>query len=123
MLSHRLVTYLTAPQSSGGRMDRLRRVARPALEQSIQLLRECSDWNPALKSAAGGLVYILSTIRVNAFMLPTVSCANNQLNQLRSDNLATCEDLLERVTDIARDLANQPQNSPNVTSRLARFER
>jgi len=31
--------------------------------------------------------------------------------------------MLSRVLDIARDLANQPQDTPNVRSRLNRFER
>jgi len=61
-------------------MNRLRRVARPALEQSIQLLKECSDWNPALKSAAGGLAYILSTIRVFAFIFSAATYAKLDLN-------------------------------------------
>jgi len=45
-------------------MSQMGRVAWPALEEAIRLLRDASDWNPALKSAAGGLAHVLSIIRV-----------------------------------------------------------
>lgn len=50
-------------------MSQFGRVAWPALEETIRLLREASDWNPALKSAAGGLAHVLSIIRVRAHYL------------------------------------------------------
>jgi len=42
------------------------RIVRPAIEQAVRLVRDSSDWNPPLKSAAGGVTCILEQTRVRA---------------------------------------------------------
>ncbi|KAH7096265.1 hypothetical protein BKA62DRAFT_37367 [Auriculariales sp. MPI-PUGE-AT-0066] len=84
-------------------MKRFKRVARPAFEQAVDLLRDCSDWNPPLKSAAGGVAHLLRHI------------------ELRKENKASCLMLERRIIDVARDLANQPQVSPDLSPRVRIF--
>ena len=50
-------------------MGRVGRILRPAFEQAVRLVRESSDWNPPLKSAAGGVACILEQARVRTHLL------------------------------------------------------
>ncbi|KAH7096267.1 hypothetical protein BKA62DRAFT_720223, partial [Auriculariales sp. MPI-PUGE-AT-0066] len=89
-------------------MKRRKQVTRAAVEQAVDLLKEASDWLPPLKSAVGGVAFILNQIR------------------LCEDNAAACDQLTLRIVQIGNDLCNCSRlagGAPDVAERVQHLVR
>jgi len=97
---------------------------RQAVGAAVELVRDCGDWFPPLKAAAGGLANVLAQLEVSQFRFVHVAIYKlSYFLQLTKDNKEARDALARRVVDISLQLVDRACTQEPVDVQVARLGR